>query len=243
MHRIYCKKLNIVNQRIVITDSKETHHLLNVLRHKNGDKIEVFSEGQLIFGTIANINKETVVVNVDKMVKSDRPNTEIILACAIPKKAKFETIIEKCTELGVTEIIPLKTARTELKLPKERLSKKSNRYREVAINASKQCKRTFLPCIRDIMTFGEALQIIPEDSLKLIPWLEGKRENVLDVLSAHLKSRRVVIFIGPEGDFTREEVDKAKLKGFTSVSLGNTTLKVDTAAMSVVGLVNFYFNR
>ena len=163
------------------------------------------------------------------------PGIRITLACAMPKKAKFETIIEKCTELGVDRIVPLATERTEFVVEGERADKKNERFFRVAMNAAKQCKRLWFPEISAPVTFVQAVKELSQPGAGLfIPWLEGDRMSLSQALAARRDVMELVFFIGPEGDFTPEEVQLALKAGALPVSLGENVLKVDTAAMAVV---------
>ena len=166
--------------------------------------------------------------------KEDRPQAKIILACAPPKKGKFEFIIEKCTELGVDEIIPLKTKRTEVIFREDRMRVKLSRFEAVAVNAAKQSKRTKVPHIYPMTSLPQVLQTLDPDGVHLFPSLHNHPKHIADVLLKADKQKSVTMFIGPEGDFTPDELDLAIKHGCVPVSLGDTVLKVETAAIAAV---------
>ena len=115
MNRFYCPHIQFEHlQTFQITDNNELHHLKNVLRLKPHQQIIVFNgEGKAATATILEVTKNSATVRIEKIhADVSQSRISIVLACAIPKKAKFETIIEKCTELNITEIVPLKTERT-----------------------------------------------------------------------------------------------------------------------------------
>ncbi|MDP8264160.1 MAG: RsmE family RNA methyltransferase [Candidatus Aceula lacicola] len=242
MNRFLCR--NLKKETCEILDKKEIHHLKDVLRLKKGKNISIFDGyNTTAVGKIIEISNKSIKVKILEKTTKQRNKTLIILACAIPKKSKFEFIIEKCTELGIDEIIPLKTKRTEVKLSEDKLKKKAIRFENVSINASKQSKRTTLPKIHPISTLNNSLKHLTENSIGLIGSLEGMRKNLRDVVTKDLKSKdKIIFFIGPEGDFTTDEVSSAIKSGCIPVSLGKTTLKVDTAAISVVSFSNFIIN-
>ena len=165
-------------------------------------------------------------------------NVRVILACAIPKKAKFEFIVEKCTELGVDEIIPMCTKRTEFRGDDERVGKKANRYKTVAVNAAKQSKRSTIPTIHPVTKFDEVLSNFPPNTVSFIPCLIPDAKNLIETFKINTETQNVIFFIGPEGDFTPDEIAKAIKAGCVPVSLGATVLKVDTASICVVALTN-----
>src|SRR3990167_2184159 len=149
MHRFFSPQSNLNSSQITITDSSEIHHMRDVLRLKEGDTVAIFDgSGKEALGKIFRSKKNEIVIAINS-VKDLKPsrNVRVILACAIPKKAKFEFIVEKCAELGVDEIIPMCTKRTEFRGDDERVGKKANRYKTVAVNAAKQSKRSTIPTI------------------------------------------------------------------------------------------------
>ena len=177
-------------------------------------------------------------------VRKDKPDLPvIILACAIPKKSKFEWIIEKAAELGVDEIIPLKTKRTEVDLKGNRLAKKISRYHDAAVNAAKQSRRLRVPIIHPVTDFTSAMKLLSGGTTVFIPSLSGERKNILEAFKAVPSPSRVAFLIGPEGDFTPQEYDLARARGCISVSLGKTVLKVETAALVAVACAQIWFRQ
>ena len=243
-HRFYCSALTLDQENTTLLDKKEIHHLKDVLRLKIGANITLFDgHGTEALGEILKASEKSVKIKILKKMTNTKNKTLIVLACAIPKKSKFESIIEKCTELGVDEIIPLKTKRTEIKLSDDKAKKKLIRFQNICINASKQSKRVKLPKIHPISTFNNSLKHLTKDNIGFIGSLEGKRKKLKDVVTNDLKSKsKIIFFIGPEGDFTPDEVSSAIKQGCIPISLGKTTLKVDTAAISVISFSNFIIN-
>ncbi|MDD3374970.1 MAG: RsmE family RNA methyltransferase [Candidatus Omnitrophica bacterium] len=243
-HRFYCSHLTKNQKNITLLNKDEIHHLIDVLRLKKGANITLFNgQGTEASGEILKISKESIEVKILSKKTEQAQKTCIVLACAIPKKSKFETIIEKCTELGVDEIIPLKTKRTEIKLSDEKSEKKLKRFQSVCINASKQSKRNILPKIHRISTLNDALKHLEENCIGFIGSLGGKRQELRNAITKDLKlKKKIVFFIGPEGDFTPDEIALAIKSHCIPISLGKTTLKVDTAAIGVVAFANFIIN-
>lgn len=233
-HSFFCPDLTANKNKILIIDREEVHHLSNVLRLKKADEISIFNgKGLAAQGIIKSISNNTVEVETVSF-KTAKPNTPlIVLACAIPKRSKFETIIEKCTELGVDEIIPLKTIRSEVKVSSS--SRHSERYHDVAINAAKQCGRSFLPKIHPFTDLKDALDQISADDLSIIGCLKGEPKRLPDIKLSDAKEKaRIIVFIGPEGDFTDDEINTAIEKGCIPITLGPNVLKVETAAISCI---------
>lgn len=240
----FCPEADFNNPCVTITDPKELHHLRNVLRLKKGDPLTIFNnQGEEATGRIDTIQPAKVTVAVES-VRKDKPDLPvIILACAVPKKSKFESIIEKATELSVDEIIPLKTKRTEMELKGDRLQRKIIRYQEVAVNAAKQSRRLRVPVIHPVTDLAGGLKFFPEGTTVFILSLSGERKNILEAFKTAPSPSRVAFLIGPEGDFTPQEYDLARANGCIGVSLGKTVLKVETAALVAIACAQLWFRH
>lgn len=243
MHRFYCQDSNLKEQNLCLSDPAEIHHLKDVLRLKPGQSVNLFNEkGEEVMATISEILKDRVILKC-KEVLSHRAakNIMVTLACAMPKKAKMESIIEKCTELGVDAIYPMMTQRTEVKIPRDRQTAKLRRYQSVALTAVKQCRRPTLPRIHPFGTLREALGLMDNKTLGLIACLQGERQRLWDILYRVPSYAKIVFYIGPEGDFTDEEMALAQEAGCIPITLGPNVLKVDTAAITVIALCRLFF--
>jgi 16S rRNA (uracil1498-N3)-methyltransferase len=240
MYRFYCPDADFSKSSVVVTDTHEIHHIKDVLRLKKGALIQIFNaKSQQADAVIEQITEAAIHVRVENVKKSQVSGTKIILACAPPKKGKFEFIIEKCTELGVDEIIPLKTKRTEVIFSDDKMPAKKSRFDAVAVNAAKQSKRIKVPQIALMMTLPQVLKNLDPKGVHVFPSLHNHTRHIADVLIGADPNQPVTIFIGPEGDFTPDEVELAIKHGCIPVSLGDTVLKVETAAIATVALVKF----
>jgi len=245
MSRFFCPSANFKTPVISITTSEEIHHIKNVLRLKKGDVLHIFNgRGEEAAGKIHSLSNNAVDVKIEyKIPAMHTKTTRVILACAVPKKAKFETIIEKCTELGIDQIFPIQTKRTEVKIKADQIPQKLKRYQSIVINAAKQSHRRELPIINAPLKFEHFLTQLHPDSTSLIACLQKGQKPLLSVLEKLPTPKTINFLIGPEGDFTLEEVASAQKAGCIPVSLGPTVLKVDTAAITVTACANLLFNR
>ena len=242
MHRFYCPEANFSSKHISITDRDELHHLRDVLRLKKNVQVCLFDgKGKEASGKLLSVTPQKTDITVLSVKELKQKKPLLILACALPKKSKFEFIIEKATELGVDEIIPLKTQRTEINLSGNRLVKKQSRYQTVAINAAKQSQRSFVPMIHPVMDFPSALDHLAKTTGTIIPSLTGKRENILNSFKKLRSPDAISFLIGPEGDFTAEEYAQAQERSCIPVTLGKTVLKVETAAICALFCANLFF--
>ncbi len=238
MHRFYLASADFLNQHLTITDGGEIHHLKDVLRLKKGAVIQIFNgQNQEADTVIESIQEDGIKVSVQSVRQAIVQNFKLVLACAVPKKDKFEWIIEKCTELGVEKIIPLKTQRGQVVFPLEKMPAKLARFEKVAINAAKQSNRLMVPVITPMTELKDVLAHLNPQGLHLFPSMNDHPRHIKDVLLKAQSNLPVTIFIGPEGDFTPQEAEAALKAGCVPVSLGDTVLKVETAAIAAVSFV------
>lgn len=243
MHRIYIPIFSKTSETVILEDAQEIHHLKDVMRVKTGETVQLFNgKGYKGEGIIEEISSKKVLIRTINGCEETLELPLLILACAIPKKGKFETIIEKSTELGVDEIIPLRTKNTEVKFKAEKSEIKMQRFQKIAMNAAKQSKRTTVPVIHPMTDFKKILNELLKRSVVLIPSLTENRKKLIPTLE-NLGSPSVISFlIGPEGDFSREEYNLAHESGCLPVSLGKTILKVETAAITSIAVTRLFFN-
>lgn len=238
MHRFYCPLENITNDEILISDPEEIHHLRDVLRLKVQDEIAVFDgKGNEYLGRIKEVVKNQVRIwQLSQTKKIPDSKIKITLACALPKKAKFDYIVEKVTELGVDRIIPLITERTIVRLDAKRSETKINHWKKIALNASKQANRNTIPEINPPANFSELIEYAKGYDLCLFFCVCAKR-NKIDSMLKDFKNGKILICIGPEGDFSEKEIELARQTKFKFATLGDTILKVDTAAISSIAII------
>jgi 16S rRNA (uracil1498-N3)-methyltransferase len=223
---------------VSMKDAEQLHHMRDVLRLKIGDEVTVFDgEGTKYSGRIAGLDRKGAILDITQRKEVKPSASKIAIACALPKKAKMDEIVDKLTQLGVDTIIPLMTERVIVKTD-ENKDRMFERWRKIALNAAEQCQRARLPVIFEITGFKELLVDSAQYSLKLIPTLEGERKSLKTVLSAIALSS-ILVLIGPEGDFSPQEVREAVERGFIPVSLGENVLRVDTAAIAVASYLRF----
>jgi 16S rRNA (uracil1498-N3)-methyltransferase len=238
MSRFYAPPGSVSGGNIILR-GREAHHAKDVIRLKAGDEIAVFDgTGKEYSGVIDKILKEEVVIKINKTSQKKPDDRRLALVQAIPKLNKMDTIVEKATELGVERIIPVITARTVVRADDSRAGLKAGRWRKIAVTASKQCGRVTVPEINEIMSFEDSLSFVRGHELAVIPCLCEGTEGIRTVLKDS-GAKSAIAFIGPEGDFTEDEVRSARAKGVVPVSLGREVLRSDTAAISVLSVLNY----
>ena len=162
---------------------------------------------------------------------------EIILLQALPEKERMELIIQKATELGISAILPFKSARSISLEEREAKQKKAHRWQEIAVKAVEQSRRARVPPVETVQTFEKALEACHDGGLKILLW-EKKGEHLKEVLKRY-SAKRIYALVGPEGGLTEEEVDLAKAVGFIPVKLGQRILRTETAAITLIGILQY----
>lgn len=241
MSRFFTCSENIGDKTIRITDKNDIHHILKVLRLKEGDKIDISDSVKWEYKTeISFIDKEVVeTLIIDKQKFSNEPKVKVTLFQGVPKQGKMELIIQKTVELGVYEIVPVFTDRTVV-MDNGKFSKKIERWQKVSDEAVKQCKRGIIPTVCDDVTFKEMMTRLRGFELILFPYENEDNRTIKDSLRGLVKSPdTVAIIIGPEGGFSDKEADVLKEFGAECVTLGKTTLRTETAGMAALAMTMY----
>ena len=237
MRRFYCPAVNISTNKIIINDINELHHIKDVLRLKTEDNLILFDDKGNEYGcSIKEITNNRIILTIKDRRLPKIPKVKITVACAIPKKSKMDEIVDGLTQLGVDRIIPMQTERVIVKLDRNKMMTRCLRWNKIAQNASEQSQRNTLPMVDKIMDIRRILSISDNFDLKLILTLEGERKNIKEIL-AKANPKNILVLIGPEGDFTHPELDLAKKAGCAAVSLGDSVLRVETAAVAIVSVL------
>ncbi len=249
MSRIYFPISDIKDNRISVTDEK-AHYLISVLRCRKGDDLIVFDgKGNCLKTRILKADRREVIAEViEKFPCNLESSVNIVLVQALLKGDKMDLVIQKTTELGVKEIIPVITERGQI-----RDTRKVNRWRKIVEEASRQSGRSVVPVIHEVVEFKKffstqtSINYSPVSPLTeggskrcgFIFYEEGGMQLSDAVSSLVPCPSAILVVIGPEGGFTKEEIDLAKEKDLIVTTLGKRILRAETAAISAVTLVQF----
>lgn len=209
---------------------EDEHHLLKVLRAKEGEEIEIVSEGKLFLGEIQSISPLKIIL--EKKIES---NTELAcplyLGFSLLKGGHDELVLQKGTELGVSAFYPFASSRTIISLDEKDKKKRLERYQKIVLGAAMQSKRLLVPTIHPIVSFKELLK--EKVNHRYIAYEELSKEefSLLEELKAIKSKKTTLCLIGPEGGFSKEEVELAKEKGFMPIPLGKRILRAETASL------------
>ena len=244
IHRTYVHPQGWLTDQIK-ADRSESNHLINVLRVKTGDVVIAFDgEGRQAHARVSSVDDGIAVLNIqDEAVLPGLP-VRITLVQAIPKGSKMDLIIEKATELGVSEIWPVITARTISRPHDGKDKTKCERWRKIAQSASKQCGTAYLPVVKDIMGFKEAMGCLAVFDKVLVGSLSANAISLKQVLRSitPVDAMRVAMVIGPEGDLTPDELDVMVKLGAVETSFGDLVLRVETAAIYALSIMAYEFS-
>jgi len=221
---------------IEITGST-AHYITSVLRQKEGDELILFNGQQGYYSaTITHISKKKVTSQVTPIIPPDVESPLHIVVCqGLLKGYKMDAVVQKVTELGVREIIPLITERSQI-----HHTRKIERWRKIIIEAARQSGRIHIPHLSSLLQFHHLVRSVSESGNKGIIFYEhsgGGLKGLTDMVS----QKKVYLFIGPEGGFTREEVYFAKENSLSVLSLGKRILRSETAAISAVTLIQYLY--
>lgn len=217
-------------------------YVKSVLRMKKGDSLILFDgAGWEYEALIKTFLADGVSVKVLTKTKIPDKTVKISLFQALPKASKMDFIVQKATELGVDRIISFQSVRSVPRLSPDKARAKISRWRSIATEASRQCGRADIPEIGGIVSFEEMLACSEGRSLKIIFWEEESQRGIKEFLhdERYAGANDISVVVGPEGGFSREEIEKAADKGFISVTLGKNILKVETAALAILSIIQY----
>jgi 16S rRNA (uracil1498-N3)-methyltransferase len=244
MHRFYLPPGSDPGTTLLLS-GREAHHALHVLRVRAGEKVQVLDgEGLVRECQVSESGRDQVVLKILEKRQIPPLPRQITLAQAIPKGKLFESILQKATELGAARIVPLLTQRTIVRLDEAEDDRKLEKWRLVVIEAVKQCGSAWLPRVEAPMTIE---QFLLKSSPAELPLVGSLRENAqhprihFDAFE-HKNGRKpksVSVAIGPEGDFTDEELSALQSAGAHPITLGPLVLRTETAAAYCLSVINY----
>ena len=242
MYRFYVSADQLAEKEVFISGG-DVNHIKNVLRLEVGDWIVACDgNGTDYVSRIQSICSDEVVASIEKVqpTGTELP-VRITLFQGMPKKDKLELIIQKAVELGACEIVPVMTKRTVVKLSEEKkINKRLERWQSIAYAAAKQCDRGIIPTVHKPVSYEEALAMADQLDYNVIPYeLQTGMEEARKIVDQACKQRSLGIFIGPEGGFEPEEVERAMTRNIHPMTLGKRILRSETAGMALLSILMF----
>lgn len=220
----------------------EAKHAAQVLRVRAGDRIVVFDgRGRSAPAEVLEVGKAAIRLTLGEVVVRPRLEPEIVLAQAPPKGKTMDLVVQKAVELGVAAIQPLITRHTVVQVGEDDAVRKSAKWQRVALEACKQCGQDHLPEVLPARDFSDWLRD-GESGVKIIGSLFPGARPLREILRTETPPRRVVLLIGPEGDFSPDEVAAAIGAGFQPARFGSIVLRSETAAFFGISAVRYEFS-
>lgn len=235
----FVSKEYIKENKIIITGS-DVNHIKNVLRHSIGDILNVISNNTKYSAQIFEIGTDTIKCNIIESKKEESTNVKLTIYQGLAKADKIEYIIQKCTELGVSEIIPVEMKRCVVRLEEKDKTKKIERWKKIAEVASKQSLRSDILKIEKIFSFEEMQKSLKEYDYVILAY-EKEENNTLKNILKQIDdgSTNIAIIIGPEGGIDDNEFKELTAKGAISVSLGKRILRTETAPIAMSAIIMY----
>jgi len=244
MHRFYLPPEDCRGNSLRL-DGREAHHALHVLRLKRGERVTVLDgAGDEFLCSVETAAKDSLTLAVVEKHSQPAPACAITLLVAIPKGKIIEDIIQKAVELGARRIVPLLTERVVTQLDGEGAENKREKWQQVAVEAIKQCGAAWLPKVETPVTISTFLSRGEKFELALVGSLQTERRHPREWITEFQKQhgrrpQTAAVWIGPEGDFTLGELQAIEVAGTKPITLGNLTLRVETAAVYCLSILNY----
>lgn len=244
MHRFYIPPEECKAGPLMLA-GREAHHALRVLRLRRGDRVTVLNGvGSQFICDVASYDRDKVQLAIVEEQTASRPPCQITLLQALPRAKIIESIIQKSTELGTARIVPLLTERVVTEVDEKHAERKAEKWQQVAIEAIKQCGMPWLPQVQAPQTLSEFLARGEHFELPLLASLQPGAQHPRNYFRQfesrhHRKPKSACVWIGPEGDFTPEEVAAILATGAFPITLGSLVLRVETAATYCLSILNY----
>lgn len=216
---------------ISVLDEATSKHIIQVLRMQVGEQLQLTNgKGDLFIVEITDDNRKKCAVAVIQKSKIANPKSKITIAISLIKNAtRFEWFLEKATEIGVFEIVPLICERTE------KTTFKADRFKTILVSAMLQSQQCWLPVLHEPTKFNKLVQSSAQQQKFIAHCIDDAKRNLTDLNNESLSSK--IILIGPEGDFTPNEIELALQNNFSAVALGETRLRTETAGIVAATLL------
>ena len=234
---------NNIKENIATIEGSDINYLKNVMRLKEGDELSVMdSKSKEYSAKISKIEDKKILAELlaEKHPKSE-PKMKVTIAQSIPKNPKLDLIVQKVTELGALQITPVQAERSIVKLTKEKEDARVNRWQRIAKEAAEQSGRLIIPFVQPIKEFKDLMMLRNDFDQCIMLWEMEKERSIKKFLQENKAIKNLMVLIGPEGGFSHDEVEQAKAAGFITVNIGSRIVRTETAAISVLSMIEYEF--
>ena len=241
MQHFFVTPSQVEGERIYIEGS-DVNHMKNVLRMRPGEAVAISDGDNLKYRCVVEGYEEgrAVLAIQQRMPVDTELPCRITLFQGLPKQDKMELIVQKAVELGASQVVPVATRRSVVKLDEKKAAKKLQRWQQIAESAAKQAGRGYIPQVSSVLSYQEALEKAGDLDVLLSTYeLAEGMEEARKVVASIAQGQSVGIFIGPEGGFEKEEVDAAIHQGAKAITLGRRILRTETAGLAILSILMF----
>ncbi len=226
-----------IRDGVAVLTPDQAHHLRTVLRLRAGAEVELFDgAGRSLSGKVEYEGPQTRISSLKELEPGAAPRFTLVLAPALIKAERFEWMLEKATELGVSQFIPLQTRFATVHIPEARLASRLARWERIVTEASKQSRRVTVPGLRAPLPWSEFLAAPEYASYARVMLCETASERFRRI---PMTKERVLLCVGPEGGWADSEVEAAEQAGFSIMSMDSRILRAETAAIAAVSIMQF----
>ncbi len=237
MQRYFCT--NLENNKFTLS-LEDTYHITKVMRMKIGSIIEIVSDSKLYKAKIIELAPVKALI-ISEDVSYNELEKKVTICQSLVKESKMDLILQKGVELGAYSFIPLETRNSIIKIKPSDFSKKNERWQKIVRDASRQSKRNLIPQVLNIATIEEIVKL--DYDLKILLTVNEMTKTLKNVLQNHKECDTIIIVIGPEGGFKKDEEEYLIKNGFISTSLGKLVLRTETASLATLSMINYEFER
>ena len=230
---------------VLFLTGREAHHAVKVLRLRRGEQTTVLDgEGHEFRCEIEAFDRDKVLLKVLETKFTPALRSRITLVQALPKGKLIESLVQKATELGVWRVVPLMSERVVAQIPEKKAARKTGKWQLIAIEAIKQCGSPWLPKVEEPVTPAEFIARGESFDLPLIASLHGGSKHPRSYFETFCRQHgrkpgSMCVWVGPEGDFSPREVAIIQDSGALPISLGPLVLRVETAALYCLSILNY----
>lgn len=241
----YFLKNNQFNKDLALITGDDAHHMSRVMRMTIGDQVIVCNEDKnCYYATIKQIKDQEIEVTLDSMIEAQTElPIEVTIAQGLPKGDKFEWVIQKATECGASEFIPLEMERSVVKLDAKKAGKKIERWNKIAKEAAEQSHRQMVPNVTSVQTLKQLLANASQYDICLFAYEETAKQGQLAQLKQTLSTienhKKLLVIVGPEGGISEKEEAILLESGFKPCALGPRILRTETAPIYILSAISY----
>lgn len=248
MYKFFVKDNQIEDKKVTII-GEDVNHIKNVLRLQKNEEIQICNSdtSKSYISKIIELNNENILVGIlEECKETTEANVSIHIFQGLPKQEKMETIIQKATEIGVSDITPVKMERCVVKLDEKTASKKIERWQKIAEVAAKQSKRDKIPGVHLCINLKSLYEKLQEYDIVIMAYEEERETSIKEILTSlpHGKKLKIAVIVGPEGGISKDEVELlSKLHNIKVVTLGKRILRTETAPLVLASVIMYEFDE